>query len=342
MIEKRDIIWEGDEALLQLTQEDLDLLACEIGDELIWEQNDNGSFMLRKMKKLLIVDHHALLHRSRSALLRTGRRFTTTDGIPTTGVHAYLQCLLSIVESQQPTHIIVAFDAGGNTRKTEDSEYKANRTAPDPDFQCENRILLNEALYALGIESVGLSGWEADDIISTYAHAAQFGLERFDEIVIATVDQDLLQCVTSKVKVLLANSAKKQVLMGIDEVKEKWGCYPEDIAMIKAISGDASDNIKGVRGVGKKTAVKICEEAQWLPETIYSHPKLKNHVEQIGNNLGLVRLRNCLGNIGPIRFDDYVLGLGILRDWEQFLSDYELNSLSKRVGKTAQMMKLRG
>lgn len=294
------------------------------------------------MTKLLLIDHHALLHRSRSALLRTGRRFTTTEGTPTTGVHAYLQCLLSIIDSQKPTHIVVAFDAGGNSRKSENSEYKANRKAPDPDFQSENRTLLNEALYALGIESVGLKGYEADDLLSTFSNVAQFGIERFDEIVIATVDQDLLQCVTSKVKVLLANSAKKQVLMGVDEVVEKWGVYPEDIGMIKAISGDSSDNIKGIKGVGPKTAIKICKEAKWLPETIYQHPKLKDHVEQIKNNLSLVQLRNCLGVIGPIRWDDYVLGLGMLRDWEQFLSDYELNSLAKRVGKTAQMMKLRG
>ena len=293
-------------------------------------------------KRLLLVDHHALLHRSRSALLRTGRRFTTTEGTPTTGVHAYLQCLLSIISSQDPSHVVVCFDAGGNTRKAEDPSYKGTRTPLDPDFVSENRTLLNEALYALGIESVGLKGYEADDLLSTFSHVAQFGIERFDEIVIATVDQDLLQCVTSKVKVLLANSAKKQVLMGVDEVVEKWGVYPEDIGMIKAISGDSSDNIKGIKGVGPKTAIKICKEAEWLPETIYQHPKLKDHVEQIKNNLSLVQLRNCLGVIGPIRWDDYVLGLGMLRDWEQFLSDYELNSLAKRVGKTAQMMKLRG
>ena len=273
------------------------------------------------------------------ALVASSRPLTE---FPTTGVHAYLQCLLSIIKSQEPTHIVVAFDAGGNTRKTEDTEYKANRKAPEPDFQCENRILLNEALYALGIESVGLRGWEADDIIRTYAHAAQFGNGQFDEIVIATVDQDLLQLVTTKTKVLLANSAKKQVLMGVDEVVEKWSCYPEDITMVKAISGDASDNIKGIKGIGKKTAVKICHDMQWLPELIYQHPKLKDHVKQIENNLNLVQLRNCRDVVGPIDWDYHQLGLGMLKDYEQFLFNYELNSLAKRVGKTAEMMKLRG
>lgn len=294
------------------------------------------------MKKLLLVDHHALLHRSRSALLRTGRKFTTSEGIPTTGVHAYLQCLLSIITGQQPTHIIVCYDAGGNSRKQEDTEYKANRKPIEPDFMCENRILLNEALYALGIESVGIKGLEADDLLATYSRVAQFGIEQFDEIVIATVDQDLLQCVTSKVKVLLANSSKKQIKMGVDEVLEKWKCYPEDITLVKAISGDASDNIKGVKGVGKKTAIKICEEAQWLPEIIYEHTKLKEHVEQIKKNLSLVQLRNCTGDIGPIRWDEHVLGLGMLSDWEQFLSNYELNGLAKRISKTKTLMRLRG
>ena len=117
--------------------------------------------------------------------------------------------------------------------------------------------------------------------------------------------------------------------MGVDEVLEKWDCYPDQIGLIKALSGDSSDNIKGVKGVGKKTAVKICHEMQWLPELIYEHKKIKDHVEKVKQNLELVQLRNCVGVIGPIRWDDYTLGLGMLRDWEQFLSDYELNGLAK-------------
>ena len=293
-------------------------------------------------KKLLLVDHNALLHRCRNALLRTGRRYTTADGIPTTGIFSYLNAILSIIDKTACTHVVVCFDAGGNARKTEDDSYKANRGPLDPDFMSENRTLLNEAFYALGIESIGLKGYEADDIIATLAHVAQFGSDKFDEIVIATVDQDLLQCVTSTVKVLLWNSAKKQQLMGVDEVYEKWGCYPEDIALVKALSGDASDNIKGVKGIGKKTAIKICQEVQWLLGDVLSHPKVRDHAEKVETNLELVRLRNCLGTIGPIRWADYVLGLGMQADWEQFLWKYELNSLAKRVAKTNELMKLKG
>ena len=144
----------------------------------------------------------------------------------------------------------MCYDAGGNARKSESDEYKANRAPLSSDFIAENRILLNEALYALGIESIGLRGYEADDIIHTMSHIAQFGSERFDEVIIATVDQDLLQCVTEKTKVLLWNSAKKNAMMDGAAVMDKWSVEPDDIRFIKALSGDASDNIKGIKGVG--------------------------------------------------------------------------------------------
>ena len=293
-------------------------------------------------KRLLLVDHNALLHRCRNALLRTGHRYTTADGIPTTGVFSYLSALLSIIDKTACSHVVVCFDAGGNARKTKDDTYKANRKPLDPDFMSENRTLLNEAFYALGIESVGIKGYEADDILATFAHVAQFGIDKFDEVIIATVDQDLLQCVTEKTKVLLWNSAKKQAMMDVDGVVEKWNCFPDQIAYIKALSGDSSDNIKGVKGVGPKTAIKICQECQWLLGDILAHPKVRDHAEKVETNLDLVRLRNCISVIDPIRWSDYVLGLGMRKDWEQFLCKYELNSLAKRVAKTTDLMKLQG
>ena len=293
-------------------------------------------------KRLLIVDHHALLHRCRNALLRTGRKYTTSKGIPTTGVFSYLNALLSIIDNTECSHVVICFDAGSNARKTESDTYKANRGPLGPDFIAENRILLNEAFYALGIESVGVRGYEADDLIGTFAHIAQFGIQQFEEVVIATVDQDLLQCVTERTKVLLWNSIKKQQLMGVDEVLEKWECYPDQITLIKALAGDSSDNIQGVKGIGRKTAVKICNEAKWLLGDILSHPKVLEHSDRVKENLELVHLRNCTGVIGPICWDDYVIGLGVREDWERFLSKYELSSLAKRIDKTSEMMQLRG
>jgi 5'-3' exonuclease len=291
------------------------------------------------MRRLLLVDHLALLHRCRNALLRSGRKYTTSTGVPTTGVFSYLTALLSIIEKTECTHVVVCFDAGSNKRKSESDTYKANRKPVEPDFIAENRILLNEALYALGIESIGLKGFEADDIIHTLSTQGQ---KDFDEIIIATVDQDLLQCVTETTKVLLWNSAKKQMLMDGEAVMDKWRVEPDDIRFIKALSGDSSDNIKGIKGVGPKTATKIFYEAQGLVEFIIQNAKVFPHKEQFLDNLSLVTLKYMADELGPVEWSDYEIGLGIQKDWEQFLCEYELNSLAKRIAKTSALMKLRG
>lgn len=291
------------------------------------------------MKRLLIVDFFAMFHRGRSAMKRTGRTFTNSQGVPTTGVFPFLNNLLSVIKDVEPTHVVCCYDAGGNKRKEEDPNYKATRKEADPDFYTESRILLDEALYALGIECVGARGYEADDCIWTLAHQAQFGIHRMDEVIIFTCDQDLLQCVTSVTKVLLFSSAKKIKMMDREAVREKWGCDPEDIAWIKALSGDDSDNVKGIKGIGPKGALKICEASQWLPDDILSHDKVVNDRDQVVKNLDLVRLRRVI-RLGHISFDDYELGKGKRVDYEQLLSKYELSQLAKRVAKTADLMGL--
>ena len=263
--------------------------------------------------------------------MRSGRRYTTADGTPTTGVFSTLNSILSIINTVDPTHVVIPFDAGGNVRKTESDTYKANRTPPSENFITESRILKDEALYAMGLETVGIRGVEADDILYTFSHIAQFGTDRFDEVVIATVDQDILQCATSRCKILLFNSAKKQQLMGVEEIEEKFGYGPDDIRFIKAISGDASDNIIGVKGVGPKTAVKIMVEADWNFEKALEHKKLVDHREHILSNLDLVTLRNITGTLGPVDWSYHTLGLGLKADLESFLTTYECNSLLKRL-----------
>ena len=291
------------------------------------------------MNKLLLVDYYSLFHRARNAMLRTGREFTTSDGIPTTGVFSFVNCLLAIIKDVAPSHVVVCYDAGSNKRKEDSSEYKANRGPKDPKFMVESQILLNEGLYALGIESVGVVGYEADDCIFTLADQAEFGSDRFEDVVIWTCDHDLLQCVTSKVSVLMFSSAKKQTLMGVKEVLETWECTPKQIALVKALSGDASDNIKGVKGVGKKTAVKILQEANWALNKAVEHNKIKDHVKQVQENLGLVQLR-LVHELGDVSFDDYSLGRGIKTDYIEWLEKYEFGQLLKRADKTSKELSM--
>jgi len=292
------------------------------------------------MKRLLIVDFYAMFHRGRSAMTRTGRTFTNSEGVPTTGVFPFLNNILSVIQQIQPTHVVCCYDAGGNKRKEENADYKANRKGSDDNFRIEADILLNEALYALGIECVGVRGYEADDCIWTLTHQAQFGIHRFDEVVVFTCDQDLLQCVTSVTKVLLFSSAKKIKLMGREEVEEKWGCGPEGISWLKALSGDDSDNIKGIKGIGPKGALKICEESGWDPEVILGHPKVVRHAECVSTNLDLVHLRRVT-ELGFVDFEDYKLGKGRRVDYEQLLSKYEMSQLAKRVARTTELMELK-
>ena len=263
--------------------------------------------------------------------MRSGRRYTTADGTPTTGVFSTMNSVLHIINKIDPTHVVTCYDAGGNARKEGSDTYKANRSPLSGDFITESRILLDEAMYAMGIECIGLRGIEADDIIHTLAEVAHQGLDQFDEVIIATVDQDLLQCVTDRCKVLLFNSAKKQVMMGEDEVVEKWGCEPDDIKYVKALSGDASDNIKGVPGVGPKTALKILRDADWNIEAAIHHPKVREHDAEVRENLSLVTLRNVTGVLGPFSWSDYELGKGLESDLTDFFTKYEMASSLKRL-----------
>ena len=292
------------------------------------------------MKRLLVIDFHACFHRARSAMLSTGRSFSTSDGIPVTGVFPFINNLLAAVKQVEPTHVVVCYDAGGNQRKTDSSTYKANRSGPSDDFKTEASILLDEALYILGIECVGVKGYEADDIIHTISHVANYGMDRMDEVIIWTCDQDLLQCVTETTKVLLFNSAKKQVMMGPDEVFAKWGCWPDQIDLVKAIAGDASDNIIGVPRVGIKTAVKMLNEAEWSLPTVLDNPKLKGYDEVIKDNLHLVTLRQCWEVAGAINFSDWEIGKGHAGNYGEFLHRYEFTSLMKRMSSTVKLMKL--
>ena len=292
------------------------------------------------MSKLLIVDHYALFHRSRSALMRATGGLSTSDGRPTTGAYGFTNNLLSAIDSVRPTHIVVCYDAGGNWRKEADGEYKANREKADDEeaaaFRFESRLILDEILPALGIEAVGVRGYEADDAIYTLSRDA-IG---FDEVVILTCDQDILQCVGDRVKVMLFNSAKKVVTMGIAEVQEKWGVLPPHIALVKALSGDKSDNIAGIRGIGPKTASQIVIDAYGLLDSVLKHPKVEPHKRRVVENLELVR-PTYVSELQEADFSEYELGRGAVRDVEEAFRRLEFNALLKRMKKIRENLKLK-
>lgn len=265
---------------------------------------------------------------------------STSDGRPTTGAYSFTNNLLSIIDSVKPSHIVVCYDAGGNWRKEVSDEYKANRVREKGEeaekFNFEAKLALDEVLPALGIEAVGVRGYEADDAIYTLSKDAV----DFDEVVILTCDQDILQCVSDRVKVLLFNSAKKVSMMGLSEVQDKWGVLPPHIALVKALSGDSSDNIVGIRGIGPKTASQIVIDSYGVFDKVLSHPKVKEHSEKVTKNLELIK-PTYVTELESTDFTDFAIGNGVIEDVRNTFKSLEFNTLAKRIKKISENLKLK-
>lgn len=292
------------------------------------------------MSKLLLVDFYALFHRSRNALLRATGGLSTSYGRPTTGTYGFTNNLLSVIDSERPTHVAVCYDAGGNWRKEADSEYKANRVKEEGEaadtFKAEASALMDDVLPALGLPLVGVRGYEADDSIYTLSRNAI----DFDEVVILTCDQDILQCVTDRVSVVLFNSAKKVARMGVPEVVEKWGVPPSQIPLVKALSGDASDNIHGVKGVGPKTALKIIEAASGSFERVLEDKKIAPHADLVRDNM-MLATATYVPELQDLDYSEFLIGNSTVQAAKATFEEYEFNALSKRLRKIGEALGLK-
>ena len=248
------------------------------------------------LERLLLCDSNALFHRSRAALTRTMGEMQTSFGIPTTGTYGFLNCLFSVIEQYQFDAVVPVYDAGNNWRKKESENYKADREPSSINHYADMGLLIDDVLPALGFSPCGVKGFEADDIIATISRNSP----AYKEIFILTCDQDLLQLVTNKVKVILFNSAKKVRVVDIDGVLETYGVFPAEVKYFKALAGDSSDNVAGIRGIGPKTAAKIIQECrpnEVNPEftgadRICLHPKVRDGAGAFLGNLRLVTLEN--------------------------------------------------
>ncbi|AFY62609.1 DNA polymerase I [Synechococcus sp. PCC 6312] len=231
--------------------------------------------MTRPNSTLLLVDGHSLAFRSYYAFAK-GRDggLRTSTGIPTSITFGFLKTLLEVIQAEQTDHLAVAFDLGGPTFRHEaDSTYKEGRPETPDDFapDLENLQLL---LQALSVPILISPGYEADDVIGTIAQqASQAGLK----VKIVSGDQDLFQLIDPEkgISVLhlssaFAKSTTAAKEFGPEEVKSKLGVWPRQVVDYKALCGDTSDNIPGVRGIGPKTAVQLIEQFETL-DNIYAH-----------------------------------------------------------------------
>lgn len=221
---------------------------------------------LKKGDHLYLVDGSGYLFRAYHALPPLTRK---SDGLPTGAVAGYCNMLWKLLEDMkgpdQPTHLAVIFDAGHKTFRNDIyKEYKANRPPPPEDL-IPQFPLVREATRAFGIACVEMGGFEADDLIATYARMARQAGAR---CTIISSDKDLMQLVVDG-KVELLDTMKNRRLTSA-EVMEKFGVGPEKVVDVQALAGDSTDNVPGVRGIGIKTAAELINTYGDL-ETLLKH-----------------------------------------------------------------------
>ncbi|UDN35812.1 DNA polymerase I [Proteus sp. NMG38-2] len=197
----------------------------------------------------ILVDGSSYLYRAYHAF----PPLTNSQGEPTGAMYGVLNMLRSLIIQYKPSHVAVVFDAKGKTFRDElYEEYKSNRP-PMPDDLREQIAPLHEMVQAMGLPLLSISGVEADDVIGTLALKAAAGGR---DVLISTGDKDMAQLVTPKITLI---NTMTNVILGPDEVKEKYGVPPELIIDFLALMGDSSDNIPGVPGVGEKTALGLLQ-----------------------------------------------------------------------------------
>lgn len=216
--------------------------------------------------KLLVLDGNSIVNRAFYAI----KALTTKNGQFTNGIYGFLNILFHLEQSCSPECVAVAFDLKAPTfRHQMYAEYKAGRKGM-PDELASQMPVLKELLTALGYTIVSCEGWEADDILGTLADACR-GTE--NECFLATGDRDSLQLVGGNTIVLLAATRGGQAQTDYCDaawIQAKYGVTPPQLIEVKALQGDASDNIPGVKGIGEKTALDLIQRYGTV-DYIYSH-----------------------------------------------------------------------
>ncbi|MBR2634100.1 MAG: DNA polymerase I [Clostridia bacterium] len=215
------------------------------------------------MKTILILDASSLFHRAFYGI----RPLSTKEGLPTNAVFGYINIVRKHLQAQKPDYAVAAFDTAAPTfRHKFDEAYKATRK-PMPEELRLQLPYLRRATEALGVHSVAAEGFEADDILGTLSQSAE---REGNRAVLVTGDRDSYQLVSEGTKLILVGTNKDEEITP-EVLRERFGLTPRQLIDVKALAGDSSDNIPGVRGIGEKTAVKLIAEKGDL-DGVYADP----------------------------------------------------------------------
>lgn len=228
------------------------------------------------MKTFVIIDGNAILHRAWHALPPT---LMTEDGTIVNAVYGFASILLKVLQDVKPDYVTVAWDTAAPTfRKEKYEQYKATRKEKEQELYDQIPII-QDLVKAFGFPNVFLDGYEADDVIGTLATKAK--KKKDVNVVIVTGDMDVLQLVDERVKVYgLKKGISESMLYDAEAVKLRYGLTPEQMIDFKALRGDSSDNIKGVKGIGEKTATDLLQKFGSL-KNLYKAIDKKDKVDGI-------------------------------------------------------------
>ena len=260
-------------------------------------------------KTVMLIDGSSLIFRAFFAL----PNLSNNDGVMTNGVYGFLTMYRNAFDKYKPDYVLVAFDRSSKTfRNDEYKDYKANRDKTPNELSYQFGIL-KDVLDSMGVKYTDLDGFEADDIVGTYARMAK---EAGDRAVLITGDRDYLQIVDDDILVYLTKKGVSDTVeYTVDKIKEEYGITPKQLIDVKGLMGDKSDNIPGVDGIGEKRALDFIRKYGSI-ENLYdnlddiSGKKTKENLE---NNEAVAYMSKKIGTIvthAPVEFeyDDLALG----------------------------------
>ena len=227
------------------------------------------------MKKIVMVDGNNLLFRSYYATAYTGNFMKNSKGFPTNALFGFANMMNKIISEEKPEYIIVAFDKGKTFRHDKYDFYKDGRSETPDELKIQFPKA-KEMLDCMGIKYYEIDNYEADDIIGTFSKYCDIPDDDYEGLIISS-DKDLLQLITSQVEIKLLKS-KDYIRYNLDSFKEEWGIDPINIIDLKALMGDSSDNIPGVKGIGEKTALKLLHEYKTLDGIYLNIDNIKGSV----------------------------------------------------------------
>ena len=284
---------------------------------------------MQEKQQLLLVDGSGYIFRAFHALPPMTRK----DGTPVNAVYGFTAMLMKLVDDIQPDHVAVVFDVARKTFRSDIfPEYKANRSEPPEDL-IPQFALVREATAALALPAVELAGFEADDLIATYAAAAEdAGLAT----TIVSSDKDLMQLVRGDITML---DPMKQRRIGAAEVVERFGVPPEQVVDVQALAGDSTDNVPGVPGIGIKTAAELINTYGDLDTLLarageIKQPKRRENLLQFAEQARISRQLVLLRDDAPMPLDLDALKTPV-RDRDKliaFLQQQEFKRLLVRIG----------